>query len=183
MSKEARSSTRSGLNYIYFYKLLVQPVYTSLRSDRKERSRLFTSLALPALTFVSNIAIHPASTFLRPNIRYTITTMATSSVLYAAAKEIGATCDSENRRFLQCKAKDEEPSACLDKGEAVQACALGVLRAAMATCEQAFQSYVSCIDSQISEEYMFERCRKQEHAFAKCRQEARDAATANTKVS
>lgn len=107
--------------------------------------------------------------------------MATSSVLYAAAKEIGVTCDAENRRFLECKAKDEEPSACLDKGEAVQACTLGVLKAAIATCEQTFQTYASCIDSQISEEYMFERCRKQEHAFAKCRQEAKDAGAENAK--
>lgn len=107
--------------------------------------------------------------------------MATSSVLYAAAKEIGATCDAQNRRYLECKAKDEEPSACLDKGQAVQACALGVLKAAMQTCEQTFQSYVSCIDSQISEEYMFDRCRKQENAFVKCRQDANGVTAASAK--
>lgn len=99
--------------------------------------------------------------------------MATSSVLYAAAKEIGATCDEENRSFLKCKAEDEEPSACLDKGEAVQACALGVLKSAMATCQETFQSYADCIDRQISEEYMFERCRKEENAFVDCRNAAK----------
>lgn len=99
--------------------------------------------------------------------------MATSSVLYAAAKEIGVTCDAVNRDFLQCKVADEDPAACLDKGEVVQACALGVLKSAMETCKESFQAYADCIDSQISEEYMFERCRKEEHTFANCRSAAK----------
>lgn len=103
--------------------------------------------------------------------------MATSSVLYAAAKEIGARCEAENRSYLQCKVKDEDPAACLDKGEAVQSCALGVLKSAMATCQDSFQAYADCIDRQISEEYMFERCRKEEHAFADCRNSAGDASS------
>lgn len=107
--------------------------------------------------------------------------MATSSVLYAAAKEIDAACKSENRQFLACKANDEEPSACLDKGEAVQACALRVLKSAMATCEETFQKYASCLDNQISEEYMFERCRKEEGAFKECRAEAKGVVAASKK--
>lgn len=103
--------------------------------------------------------------------------MATSSVLYAAAKEIGATCEAENRNFLKCKTEDEEPSACLAKGEAVQACALGVLKSAMVTCQETFQSYADCLDNQISQEYMFERCRKQEHAFFECRAAAKSEAS------
>ncbi|CAN8069055.1 unnamed protein product [Agarophyton chilense] len=99
--------------------------------------------------------------------------MATSSVLYAAAKEIGATCNAENRAFLKCKSIDEDPAACLDKGKAVQACALGVLKSAMASCEKSFQSYASCLEKQSSQEYMFDRCRKQEHAFAECRNKAK----------
>lgn len=101
------------------------------------------------------------------------TKMATSSVLYAAGKEIGATCDAENRSFLKCKMVDEDPAACLDKGEAVKSCVLGVLKSAMATCEETFQSYATCLDKQISQEYMFERCRKEEHAFFDCRTEAK----------
>lgn len=104
--------------------------------------------------------------------------MATSSVLYAAAKEIGATCETENRNFFKCKAANEDPEACLDKGEAVQACALGVLKSAMATCEQTFQKYSTCLDNQVSEEYMFERCRKDENAFAACRAAAKSAPSA-----
>lgn len=96
-------------------------------------------------------------------------TSPTSSVLYAAAKEIGAVCNDENIAFLACKAKDENPSACLDKGEAVQACALGVLKSAMASCEKTFEEYANCLDNRISEEYMFERCRSQETAFTQCR--------------
>lgn len=107
--------------------------------------------------------------------------MATSSVLYAAAKEIGAACTVENRNFLNCKAQDEDPSACLDKGEAVQACALGVLKMAMATCETTFQKYATCLDNQISEEYMFERCRQSEKAFTECRAAAKSSSGKDSK--
>lgn len=99
--------------------------------------------------------------------------MATSSVLYAAAKEIGATCQAENRQFLKCKESNDEPSACLGQGEKVQSCALGVLKTAMQTCEETFQKYATCLDNQISEEYMFERCRKEETNFTTCRSDAK----------
>ena len=99
--------------------------------------------------------------------------MATSSVLYAAAKEIGTTCEAINREFIKCKVEDDEPSACLAQGEKVQECALGVLKSAMATCEETFQKYATCLDNQISQEYMFERCRKEEGAFVTCRQQAK----------
>lgn len=94
---------------------------------------------------------------------------AKSSVLYAAAKEIGAHCASENDAFLRCKANDENPEVCLAEGERVQTCALGVLKSAMETCGDAFQQYADCLDKQISQEYMFERCRKTEAAFVECR--------------
>lgn len=109
--------------------------------------------------------------------------MATSSVLYACAKQIGATCESVNRAFIECKAADEEPSACLDKGEAVQACALGVLKSAMETCQNSFQEYANCLDRQISEEYMFDRCRKEEHSFRDCRAAANNSSVVAPAVS
>lgn len=109
--------------------------------------------------------------------------MATSSVLYAASKEIGSTCEPQNRAFLECKAADDEPSACLDKGQAVQECALGILKSAMATCEDTFTKYASCIDRQISEEYMFERCRKQETAFVECRSSVAKDSSSNSVVA
>lgn len=100
--------------------------------------------------------------------------MATSSVLYAAAKEIGSRCESQNRAFLECKATHDDPASCLEKGEAVQVCALGVLKSAMATCEDTFQKYATCLDTQISQEYLFERCRKEEKAFYDCRTNANE---------
>lgn len=96
--------------------------------------------------------------------------MASSSVLYAAGKEIGSICSTVNREFLTCKAANEDPSDCLVKGEAVQACALNVLKSAMKQCEASFQKYATCLDNQISEEYMFERCRREEKEFNDCRQ-------------
>lgn len=95
--------------------------------------------------------------------------MAKSSVLYAAAKEIGAACESENIDFTKCKQKDNDPHACLEAGARVQDCALGVLKSAMTTCGEALSSYASCIDRQISQEYMFDRCRAEEAVFHDCR--------------
>lgn len=95
--------------------------------------------------------------------------MAKSSVLYAAAKEIGAVCDAENRAFLACKGRDEDPSACLEAGGFVQDCALGVLKSAMRSCGEALASYASCLDRQSSQEYMYDRCRAEEGAFRACR--------------
>lgn len=103
--------------------------------------------------------------------------MASSSVLYAVGKEIGASCQLQNRAFLKCKAEDADPEACLDKGDAVQECALCVLKSAMATCETTFQKYASCLDKQISEEYMFERCRREEKKFNECRSGAKQSST------
>lgn len=109
--------------------------------------------------------------------------MATSSVLYAASKEIGTVCDAENRAFLKCKAAKDDPADCLGKGEQVQACALKVLKEAMATCGETFQNYATCLDNTISEEYMFERCRKQEYAFADCRAATKNGSEASAVVA
>lgn len=100
-----------------------------------------------------------------------------SNVLYAAAKEIGAICDAENREFMACKAGDENPAACLDAGAKVQDCALGVLTSAMETCGDALSAYAACLDKQISEEYMFDRCRAAENAFKACRQQSQSSAS------
>jgi NADH dehydrogenase (ubiquinone) 1 alpha subcomplex subunit 8 len=94
---------------------------------------------------------------------------AKSSALYAAAREIGSTCEAQNRQFLACKARDENPEACMAVGAKVQDCALDVLKSAMATCGDTFASYASCLDKQISQEYMFERCRSKENEFRECR--------------
>lgn len=100
-----------------------------------------------------------------------------SNALYAVAKEIGTICGEENRNFMACKARDENPAACLDSGAAVQNCALGVLNSAMETCGEALSAYATCLDRQISEEYMFDRCRPAETAFQACRQQSQTAAS------
>lgn len=100
---------------------------------------------------------------------------AKSSVLYAGAKEIGSICSVQNERFLACKAADEDPHTCLSEGKDVMECALSVLKSAMDTCADSFQKHANCLDKQISQEYMFERCRKTENAFMQCRNEYREA--------
>lgn len=39
--------------------------------------------------------------------------VATSAVLYAAARELSSVCSRVNADYLACKAKDENPAACL----------------------------------------------------------------------
>lgn len=51
----------------------------------------------------------------------------------------------------------------------MQQCALAVLKSAMQTCGESFQKHADCLDKQVSQEYMFERCRKTETAFVECR--------------
>jgi len=41
--------------------------------------------------------------------------LATSSVLYAAAKFIGEECREKNVAFIECKARDDDPRVCLEK--------------------------------------------------------------------
>lgn len=99
-------------------------------------------------------------------------TMAKSHILYAVAKEIGQSCAAENREFLLCKERDENPATCLQEGGRVQECALGVLKSAMTTCGDEVSAYASCLDRQISQEYMFDRCRQFEQALRDCRQQS-----------
>ena len=50
----------------------------------------------------------------------------TSAVLMAASKHIGLRCEAENLDFLRCKKKDPNPEKCLDKGQQVTRCVLGL---------------------------------------------------------
>lgn len=50
----------------------------------------------------------------------------TSAVLLSIAKHIANKCGQQNKAFLDCKAKDRNPEACLKPGDAVIACAADV---------------------------------------------------------
>ncbi|GMN46515.1 hypothetical protein TIFTF001_015693 [Ficus carica] len=50
----------------------------------------------------------------------------TSAVLMASSKHIALRCQSENVEFLKCKKKDQNPEKCLDKGQQVTRCVLGL---------------------------------------------------------
>lgn len=50
----------------------------------------------------------------------------TSAVLMAASRHIGLRCEAENLEFLRCKKKDPNPEKCLDKGQQVTRCVLGL---------------------------------------------------------
>ncbi|XP_043807237.1 NADH dehydrogenase [ubiquinone] 1 alpha subcomplex subunit 8-B isoform X1 [Manihot esculenta] len=50
----------------------------------------------------------------------------TSAVLTASSKHISTRCLQENVSFLKCKKKDANPEKCLDKGQEVTRCVLGL---------------------------------------------------------
>ena len=81
----------------------------------------------------------------------------------------GIRCAKENREFLECKGADEDPEACLEKGQAVQSCVVSLLKNIVHSCGTEFSTYSKCLDGQISEEYMFDRCRKEQKAMEQCR--------------
>lgn len=99
----------------------------------------------------------------------TTTSSASSSVLYAASKEIGNACAEQNKAFLRCKAKDEDPHTCLREGEAVQSCVVDVLKQIYVQCPEEFNAFSKCLAEQRATDYAFDRCRRQERAFVRCR--------------
>ncbi len=50
----------------------------------------------------------------------------TSAVLFAISKLIATSCGKQNRAFVECKAKDPNPEACLDAGDAVTDCVVAL---------------------------------------------------------
>jgi peroxiredoxin len=49
------------------------------------------------------------------------------ATLLVLAPIIGRVCTTQNRRFIECKAKTENPADCIEPGIAVQRCVNSVL--------------------------------------------------------
>ncbi|EXC05699.1 hypothetical protein L484_011279 [Morus notabilis] len=93
----------------------------------------------------------------------------TSAVLMASSKHIALRCQSENVEFLKCKKQDPNPEKCLDKGQQVTRCVLGLLRDLHQRCTKEMDSYVGCMYYNTNE---FDLCRKEQQEFEKaCRLE------------
>lgn len=56
----------------------------------------------------------------------------------------------------------------------MQSCVVDLLKEMVRECGDHFNSYSECIDRQISQEYMFERCRKEQHNMEGCRRKNKD---------
>ena len=69
----------------------------------------------------------------------------TSAVLMAASRHIGLRCEAENLEFLRCKKKDPNPEKCLDKGQQVTRCVLGLYVSLSLTLISFYSSYVISI--------------------------------------
>jgi hypothetical protein len=72
---------------------------------------------------------------------------ANSSELFALSSLIGKECHAENVSFMRCKQGDGNPAACLDKGEAVCACVLGVMKRAAKTAKAEVDELKQCLDT------------------------------------
>ncbi|POO02369.1 CHCH [Trema orientale] len=88
----------------------------------------------------------------------------TSAVLMASSKQISVKCQAENVAFLKCKKKDPNPEKCLDKGQQVTRCVLGLLRDLHQRCTKEMDAYVGCMYYHTNE---FDLCRKEQQAFEK----------------
>ncbi|KAG6757022.1 hypothetical protein POTOM_037323 [Populus tomentosa] len=88
----------------------------------------------------------------------------TSAVLTASSKHIATRCFPENVEFLKCKKKDPNPEKCLDKGQQVTRCVLGLLKDLHQKCTNEMDAYVGCMYYHTNE---FDLCRKEQQAFEK----------------
>ena len=86
----------------------------------------------------------------------------TSAVLMTAWTHIATKCTAPNKAFMQCKAGDSDPAACLAKGDEVSRCALSVLKELNDSCSQEFNAYAKCMDYNSNE---FESCRTEQKKF------------------
>ncbi|XP_050218899.1 NADH dehydrogenase [ubiquinone] 1 alpha subcomplex subunit 8-B [Mercurialis annua] len=88
----------------------------------------------------------------------------TSAVLTASSKHITSRCFQENIEFLKCKKKDPNPEKCLEKGQQVTRCVLGLLKDLHQRCTKQMDDYVGCMYYHTNE---FDLCREQQQAFEK----------------
>ena len=72
---------------------------------------------------------------------------ANSSELFALSSLIGKECHTENIDFMRCKKGDANPAACLEKGEAVCKCVLGVMKKASKTARAEVEELKECLES------------------------------------
>jgi len=77
----------------------------------------------------------------------------------SASKYIARSCKDVNKAFMECKAKDLNPSACLKEGEAVTECLLKLLKRLHTEAPEEFNSYVKCMDYHSNN---LEKCRKEQ---------------------
>ena len=71
---------------------------------------------------------------------------ADSSTLFALSGLIGKECHAQNMAFMRCKKSDGNPRACLEKGEAVCSCVLGVMQRAAKTARAEVDELKECLD-------------------------------------
>ena len=89
---------------------------------------------------------------------------ASASTLLAAHRLLDRGCSQVNRAFLECKARDMDPRACLAAGEAVFQCSEAVLRDARAKAGPELDEYALCLRRHAGK---LPKCRVAEQDFAK----------------
>ncbi|KAL1527972.1 hypothetical protein AB1Y20_009343 [Prymnesium parvum] len=66
--------------------------------------------------------------------------------LYAAGRVIGNRCFDQNHKFLECKAGDKDPAACIEEGTDVHRCVYGIYKEINSKAAPEFKAFTRCLD-------------------------------------
>jgi hypothetical protein len=77
-------------------------------------------------------------------------------------------CNSVNTRFMRCKARRSDPSACLGLASEVLACTRGAAEAARAQCASQQATYAACLNFNNAQ---LDKCRPEQKAVQACKVE------------
>jgi len=75
---------------------------------------------------------------------------------------IGYKCFDQNYDFMKCKAKDDNPTACVSEGDAVHGCVYGLFKQISSTTKKEFDALAKCLDNEDLQPHM---CKAKQAAF------------------
>ena len=85
-----------------------------------------------------------------------------SAVLFASHKHLQKRCATETAAYIECKRKNQDPEACVEKGVKVTGCMLECLKDLRKRCPETMNEYAACMDYRSNQ---FDKCRKEQAAF------------------
>eukprot|EP00658_Telonema_sp_P-2_P016439 TRINITY_DN16385_c0_g1_i1.p1 TRINITY_DN16385_c0_g1~~TRINITY_DN16385_c0_g1_i1.p1 ORF type:complete len:128 (+),score=41.73 TRINITY_DN16385_c0_g1_i1:146-529(+) len=87
-----------------------------------------------------------------------------AATLHAAHAQIGEHCKAANKAFMECKASNAHPAACLKQGDDVTKCAIALL-SKLSVCQDKLEAFSTCLDKNNRN---LNKCRAAQTAFDEC---------------